>query len=215
MLLFPYVNSCSPLEKNSLVFSDKNSNFRHYVHGKLTSGWKAFGIPLVARICNNANGSDICNLYTKLLNPFLMPNEDDLQDQDASKSTATENLVEITTNLIATETSDDAEPTNEEGVNLAADSEFEFYLTDEKGILRNSKIEMADPLTSEDLPKRLNIVVSWPEKKSEIFDTVLLGTLPEIFKSGFLAKRPQEIVSLYRCLEAFLKEEPLGPEDMW
>jgi hypothetical protein len=28
-------------------------------------------------------------------------------------------------------------------------------------------------------------------------------------------RMPQESVSLYKCLEAFLKEEPLGPEDMW
>ncbi|KHN34173.1 Ubiquitin carboxyl-terminal hydrolase 8 [Glycine soja] len=30
-----------------------------------------------------------------------------------------------------------------------------------------------------------------------------------------LTQRMQESVSIYKCLEAFLKEEPLGPEDMW
>lgn len=202
-------------EKEAIVVFMHQEMEEHYVHGKLTSGWKAFGIPLVARTCNNIKGSDICNLYMKLLNPFLMPNEVDLHGQDASKSIAVENAVENTTNLIATEKIDDAKVANGEGVNLAADSDFQFYVTDEKGILRNLKIEMEDPVTSDDLPKRLNIAVSWPEKKTEIYDVVLLSTLPEIFKSGFLAKRPQEIVSLYRCLEAFLKEEPLGPEDMW
>lgn len=39
--------------------------------------------------------------------------------------------------------------------------------------------------------------------------------MPEVFKSDFLAKKPQESVSLYKCLEAFLQEEPIGPEDMW
>jgi len=39
--------------------------------------------------------------------------------------------------------------------------------------------------------------------------------LPEVLKPQLYARRPQESVSLYKCLEAFLKEEPLGPEDMW
>ncbi|XP_021720584.1 ubiquitin carboxyl-terminal hydrolase 8-like [Chenopodium quinoa] len=196
-------------EKESIVVFTHQEMEKHNVHGK------AFGIPLVARISDNINGSDIYNLFKKLLNPFLMPSEDDLDDQDASKSTAAENLVENNTDPITTTESSDAKLTNDEEVSLAADSEFEFYLTDDKETLKNSKIEMVDPVTSEDLPKRLNVAVFWPEKKTEIYDTVLLSTLPEIFKSGYLAKRPQEIVSLYRCLEAFLKEEPLGPEDMW
>lgn len=186
-----------------------------YVHGKLGSGWKAFGIPLVARICNEINGSHIYNLYTKLLQPFLMPNEEDLDGQGSSESTQSETVVEDAANLVCTESNDDAKVANGEGGDLPADTEFQFYLTDEKGIVRNSKIEMAEPLTSTILPKRLNVVVSWTEKQTEIYDTVLLDTAPEIFKSGSLVKRPQESVSLYRCLEAFLKEEPLGPQDMW
>ncbi|KAI5342698.1 hypothetical protein L3X38_010574 [Prunus dulcis] len=46
------------------------------------------------------------------------------------------------------------------------------------------------------------------------YDTRLLSSLAEIFKSSLFAKKPQESVSLYKCLEAFLKEEPLGPEDV-
>ncbi|KAJ8439349.1 hypothetical protein Cgig2_022486 [Carnegiea gigantea] len=186
-----------------------------YVHGKLGSGWKAFGIPLVARICNEINGSHIFNLYTKLLQPFLMPNEEDWDGQGSSESTQSETVVEDAAALVCTESNDDAKVANGEGVDFPADTEFQFYLTDERGIVRNSKIEMAEPLRSTILPKRLNVVVSWPEKQTEIYDTVLLDTAPEIFKSGFLVKRPQESVSLYRCLEAFLKEEPLGPEDIF
>ncbi|CDY16616.1 BnaC09g36570D [Brassica napus] len=49
--------------------------------------------------------------------------------------------------------------------------------------------------------------------KLDVYDTCLLSSLPEVSKFG--TKRPQETVSLYKCLEAFLKEEPLGPDDMW
>jgi ubiquitin carboxyl-terminal hydrolase 4/11/15 len=47
------------------------------------------------------------------------------------------------------------------------------------------------------------------------YDTNLLGSLPEVFKPQLFTKRTQESVSIYKCLEAFLREEPLGPEDMW
>ncbi|KAL2945524.1 Ubiquitin carboxyl-terminal hydrolase 8 [Bienertia sinuspersici] len=208
-------------EKDAIVVFMHQEIEEHYVHGKLTSGWKAFGIPLVARVSNKINGSDICSLYMKLLNPFLMPNGDGLHDLDFSESSVVESMVESTTNLISRESNDDAAKVADakvadgEGGNVATDDEFLFYLIDEKGNLSNSKIEMADPVVFEGLPKRLNVVVSWPEKKIDMYDTVRLSHLPEIFKSGFLSKRPQENVSLYRCLEAFLNEEPLGPEDMW
>nr|ABA99902.2 Ubiquitin carboxyl-terminal hydrolase family protein, expressed [Oryza sativa Japonica Group] len=42
-----------------------------------------------------------------------------------------------------------------------------------------------------------------------------LDNLPEIYKAVLFSRRPQETCSLYACLEAFIKEEPLGPEDMW
>ncbi|KAL9238667.1 hypothetical protein vseg_013060 [Gypsophila vaccaria] len=199
---------------NTVVFMHQEME-EHHVHGKLTSGWRAFGIPLVARFHDKVNGSDLCNLYMKLLNPFLMPGEDKMDDQDAADCTHVENEAENLADFVNPESSLDANVMNCESVNQTDDSKFLFYLTDEKGILKNSKIEMADPVFSGDLPKRFNVVVSWAEKTTELYDTVLLSKLPEIFKSGFLAKRPQESVSLYKCLEAFLKEEPLGPEDMW
>ncbi|XP_074289660.1 ubiquitin carboxyl-terminal hydrolase 8 [Silene latifolia] len=183
-----------------------------YIHGKPTSSWKAFGMPLVARISNKINGSDLCNLYMRLLHPFLMPKDD--MAVDANECTQVATMAENTADLVNSDSSIDSKDVSSDSVNIAGDSEFLFYLTDDKG-LKNTKIELADPVALEDLPKRFNVVVSWPERKTELYDTVLLSTLPEIFKSGFLAKRPQESVSLYRCLEAFLKEEPLGPEDMW
>ncbi|ESR43742.1 hypothetical protein CICLE_v100137952mg, partial [Citrus x clementina] len=40
--------------------------------------------------------------------------------------------------------------------------------------------------------------------------------LPEVFKNGPVTKKARtEPLSLYTCLEAFLREEPLVPEDMW
>lgn len=183
-----------------------------YIHGKLSSSWKAFGIPLVARICNSVNGSDVYNLYLKLINPFQIRSEGISNNSDSSEKTVIEEVKELK-DAISPVLSAGANGINETWVDPDSDAELQFYLTDDKGATRASKLVMDEPVTR--LPRRLNLLVFWPEKKIEQYDTRLISSLPEIFKSGFIARRPQESVSLYRCLEAFLKEEPLGPDDMW
>lgn len=183
-----------------------------YIHGKLSSSWKAFGIPLVARICNSVNGSDVYNLYLKLINPFQIRSEGISNNSDSSEKTVIEEVKELK-DAISPVLSAGANGINEIWVDPDSDAELQFYLTDDKGATRASKLVMDEPVTR--LPRRLNLLVFWPEKKIEQYDTRLISSLPEIFKSGFIARRPQESVSLYRCLEAFLKEEPLGPDDMW
>ena len=191
--------------------SDETYIVRQYIHGKLSSSWKAFGIPLVARICNSVNGSDIYNLFLKLINPFLITTEGITINPDSSNKTVIDE-VEMK-DAMSPVLSEGANDINEKGVNPDSDAELQFFLTDDKGSTRDSKLVMDEPVTR--LPKRLNLLVFWPEKKIEQCDIRLFGSLPEIFKSGFIARRPHESVSLYRCLEAFLKEEPLGPDDMW
>lgn len=183
-----------------------------YIHGKLNSSWKAFGVPLVARVCESVDGSDIYNLYLKLLHPFRVPVEDTTKDCDASNGTASEEV-----NVIEgakSPTAGNVDLSKENDIVLAADNELQFYITDEKGSIKHSKIVMNEPVAVMGASKRLHVLVCWPETQI-VHYTRLLSLLPEVFKSGFHAKRPQESVSLYKCLEAFLQEEPLGPEDMW
>lgn len=62
----------------------------------------------------------------------------------------------------------------------------------------------------------LRVTLNWTDKEHELYDIGYLEDLPDVCKSGFTAKKTrQEAVSLFSCLEAFLKEEPLGPDDMW
>ncbi|KAJ6755604.1 UBIQUITIN CARBOXYL-TERMINAL HYDROLASE [Salix purpurea] len=184
----------------------------HYFHGKLISSWKAFGIPLVGNVNNFVSGSDIHNLYLQLVAPFRIP-PDGALDNDMD-STATEEVEGKEDNTCSTPDGD-AKPSSAKGVGLPSDSELQFYLTDEKGMVKDENIVMNEPVPKIGLHRRFNVLVCWPEQLTKQYDTSLLSSLPEIFKSGFFAKRPQESVSLYKCLEAFLKEEPLGPEDMW
>jgi len=100
-------------------------------------------------------------------------------------------------------------------LDTSSDGGMEFYHTDEKGTIKNSEILMNEPLAISGELRLLHVLVCWSEEQIKKYDTQLCSSLPEVFKSGFLAKRSQESVSLYKCLEAFLQEEPLGPEDMW
>jgi len=59
------------------------------------------------------------------------------------------------------------------------------------------------------------VLVKWNEKEHEKYDSSYLNDLPKVHKNVLAKKTMQEGISLFSCLEAFLAEEPLGPDDMW
>ncbi|KAK4262966.1 hypothetical protein QN277_028451 [Acacia crassicarpa] len=62
----------------------------------------------------------------------------------------------------------------------------------------------------------IKVFLDWTDKEHELYDANYLRDLPEVHKTGFTVKKTrQEAISLFSCLEAFLTEEPLGPDDMW
>ncbi|KAL1069510.1 hypothetical protein V6Z11_D12G271800 [Gossypium hirsutum] len=64
--------------------------------------------------------------------------------------------------------------------------------------------------------KLLRVVLDWTDKEQELYDSSYLKDIPEVYKAGLAAKKTrQEAISLSSCLDAFLIEEPLGPDDMW
>lgn len=181
--------------------------------GKLTPNWRAFGFPLVVRT-NIANGSDIHETYEKLLTPFLEQAEDSSDNHDGLDETTTEEILEIN-DTRDTRSSGLPETSDKEESNGQSDTGFQFYLTDEKGTEKFSEIAADEPLEPAPKTARLNVLVSWSERMVKRYNVKPFDSLPEVFKSGFYTKKTQETVSLYKCLEAFLKEEPLGPDDMW
>lgn len=178
----------------------------------IISSQKAFGVPFVARLPSLANGCTLGDMYLKLLKPFLRsPDAASATDQASDESCVKEvSKTEISSSMPECEGRVDAIEGREN-----AKSEFQYYVTDEKCKMMLSKIEMDEPILSKGLQKQLYVLVCWQDKALEDYDICLLSSLPEIYKPGLFAKRIQEPISLYACLEAFLKEEPLGPEDMW
>lgn len=89
---------------------------------------------------------------------------------------------------------------------------FRLWLTDERAYSR-SPIENDCHIRSDAITHAL---LDWSDRILDFYDVSFLEDLPEVFKSEFTVKKTrQEAISLFSCLEAFLKEEPLGPDDMW
>lgn len=173
-------------------------------------GWSLFGIPLVARITNISDGSQIYDEYMKLLRPFFNMDEDEYDDTENSDK----GLAKMESGALSN--SDDSWSLDDEmGADLHVASDFQFHFTDERGMLKFQRIKLGKPLDVSGETKKLNVLVSWSEKMLRRYNTSNFNLLPEVFKSSLFAMKPQESVSLYKCLEGFLKEEPLGPEDMW
>ncbi|KAG2240847.1 hypothetical protein Bca52824_097044 [Brassica carinata] len=155
--------------------------------------------PLVSRLSDVENGFDVENMYLKLLSSFKMPTE-----------LFTENLEnpveEEAIDKAVTDGTTSIEDTNSTNVKETTES-----LPNPDPVSIESEILKEKPVNIKS--KRLNVLARWPVKELDVYDTCLLSSLPEVSKFG--TKRPQETVWLYKCLEAFLKEEPLGPDDMW
>ncbi|KAJ9549733.1 hypothetical protein OSB04_022276 [Centaurea solstitialis] len=88
----------------------------------------------------------------------------------------------------------------------------DLCLTDDRGmackpILKDSVIKPS---------KIVKVMLDWTDKEHELYDASYLKDLPMVHKPGLTVKKTkQESISLFSCLDAFLKEEPLGPDDMY
>ncbi|PKA52294.1 Ubiquitin carboxyl-terminal hydrolase 8 [Apostasia shenzhenica] len=194
-----------------VVFTHQREQ-EHYINSVLPPMWKVFGVPLIGRLVGTPTGYAIRNLFLKLLSPFL-PSSDFVPNVDQ------ENGSKLLNEVIDLENHDysggiDRIDAEEGGQNVSAiEDGFQFYLTDNKSQKMLMKIEINDQVAQ--TGKNLYVLVSWQKKNLHGYDISLLSSLPEICKCSLLTWRPQEPVALYACLETFLKEEPLGPEDMW
>ncbi|KAL8526927.1 hypothetical protein ACS0TY_015974 [Phlomoides rotata] len=165
--------------------------------------FKKFGVPLVARISDFSNGSGIYKEFLKLINPFLLPSEEYLIDDDASRTSAREE--DKVDDTVPDEASNSK---NEFKSYLDAQTDFEFHLV--TGSYSSSRIEMNEPVPILKSDQKIEVSVSWSHKMIQEYDTSILSVLPEVCK-----ERPLDSISLYKCVDAFLREEPLGPDDMW
>lgn len=90
---------------------------------------------------------------------------------------------------------------------------FQFYLVEERFPGQDILIELDKPLPSVFRSSQvIQVAVTWSENAKDLYDVDQLDALTDTFSRP---KQRQETASLYSCLEGFLKEEPLGVDDMW
>lgn len=192
-----------------VVFTHQREQAR-YISSVLPPVWKALGVPLIGRLIGPPSEIAIRSLFLKLLNPFLRSAIGSCADEE-NESRSLNGVVEMETE--SNVCLDNAEEAEQNAVIPRDD--FHFYLTDEKGQKMLSMIEMNESEFVAEPLKKLQVLACWQNNTIKDYDISLLSSLPEIYKYNLFTRKPQEPVSLNACLETFLKEEPLGPEDMW
>ncbi|OIW08452.1 hypothetical protein TanjilG_03128 [Lupinus angustifolius] len=133
----------------SVVFMNQQMEGQN-IHGRSTPNWKAFGIPIVAKLCNITDGSDLRNFHLNLLSPFRILNEEPSWDFEASKETEENATMEGTTTPSL--------GSNVNGSDSPSDGGLEFYITDEKGSVKVSKTLMNEPLVMNGELRRLHVL---------------------------------------------------------
>ena len=97
---------------------------------------------------------------------------------------------------------------SESGDDADLDADFKFYI-------RGRLIEMNELLSVPLFSNRLKVHVVWSDKMIKEYDASRLSSLPVVVKADSSMWRREDSVSLYKCLDEYLKEEPLGLENSW
>lgn len=170
------------------------------------------GIPFLAMVSDPCYGSDIRNKFLNNLIPFLKPDGDisDVFDDDSGNCANEDyNKEDDSSPTLWDNDSDTDRGTVGEAL---VDGDFKFYMADTRKEIEMNQLIVVSALPVIPRPNILEVIVIWSDEMINKYDTRLITSLPEVFNIFTMS---EESVSLYKCLEAFLKEEPLGPEDMW
>lgn len=201
-------------------FSKKQAEFpmleicHRYLENSKPGERKKFLTPLVTYLEGAINGSDVELAVNRVLAPlkrkaFSSSNKNEGIKVNGSASEAIEESTsdcKMDTGVGSPSNDKDSEET------CSAELSFHLCITDERGlgckpILKDSVIKPG---------KIVKVMLDWSEKEHELYDADFLKNLPVVHKPGAMVKKTkQESISLFSCLDAFLKEEPLGPDDMW
>ncbi|KAL7124612.1 hypothetical protein ABFS83_14G060800 [Erythranthe nasuta] len=182
----------------------KNTKFLQLIHrreeqgtgnAQSTLGWKPYGTPLVSPIsCDDTiTRSDIQGIVHKMLSPMLRTkNSGAMTPGNASLGASSDQSKPVSLPKLPLQLVDE---------NNAC---IDLTVGDDK-VVKLSSSSMS-----------ILVFVDWSQNLLSSYDTSHIENLPEVCKYGHVSKKARnEPLSLYTCLEGFLREEPLVPEDMW
>ncbi|KAH9738792.1 ubiquitin carboxyl-terminal hydrolase 5 [Citrus sinensis] len=180
-----------------------------------TSQWKAYGTPLVSSISRDdvISSGKIQSTVQRMLSPFLK--KESLMHADSfdpsSMVTTVDPSGEAHSNSSSNIAKEDA--SSSKAVTLP---NLPLQLVDESNVCFDLSVEGDKTIRIPSSSTSIVVYVDWSQKLLEKYNTHFLENLLEVFKNGPVTKKARtEPLSLYTCLEAFLREEPLVPEDMW
>lgn len=176
-------------------------------------GRKLFGTPLVTYLGEDAiNGADISTVVSKMLFPLRRTNSSLTKPHSSKENGFVSEAIDEPSDSFHAQSGPGDQSMNNSELEETSSQElsFQLFLTD--GSCLSFKPIEKDYLTKSN--PLVKVFLDWSDKEHEIYDSNYLKDLPEVHK--FSAKKTrQEAISLFSCLEAFLTEEPLGPDDMW
>lgn len=175
---------------------------------------KLFGTPLVTYLVEDPQfGANIEASVHKMLAP-LRKTYSSSKSHDGKENGFISGDSDEQSNISNTQSESQSLTTGnkeQEGTSCG-ESSFQLVLTNEC-CLSCEPIEKASFIKPNQV---VRVFLDWTDKEHELYDASYLRDLPEVHKTGFTVKKTrQEAISLFSCLEAFLTEEPLGPDDMW
>ncbi|KAH7683092.1 ubiquitin carboxyl-terminal hydrolase 4/11/15 protein [Dioscorea alata] len=184
--------------------------------------WKPFGIPLMSSISQEeiTTRGDLNDIVQAIVHKMLTPMQqgEDLQASGLSNSsnfTVTYTGQAINTREVCKDSSENNVKDKESCDGKTTGFKLFLQVDDEDNACIDLSIDeektMELPLSSSFL-----LFINWSQNDLERYNTKYMENLPEVFKHTPAPKRSRgEPLSLYACLDAFLREEPLVPEDMW
>ncbi|KAK3228187.1 hypothetical protein Dsin_008049 [Dipteronia sinensis] len=168
---------------------------------------KLFGAPLVTYLEEDQlNGADIDAAVSRLLVPLRRTYSSAKAGRGKENGYLSDAIDEPSNS--SNQSIESAELEDESSKELS----FQLYLTDSR--ITSSKLLKKDSTIKP--VSCIKVLLDWTDEVHESYDPSYLKDLPVVHKTGFTVKKTrQEAISLFSCLDAFLTEEPLGPEDMW
>ncbi|KAJ8768357.1 hypothetical protein K2173_021510 [Erythroxylum novogranatense] len=179
------------------------------------SSGKYFGAPLITFLEEDQpSGTDIEAAVAKVLSPLKTASSSTVVHGGQDNGYFSEADGEPSASCNGQpEAKDQVMENVEHGEESTQELSLKLFLTDNgygscKPVFKDSVVKFGN---------RIRVFLDWSEKEQKLYDSSYLKDIPEVYhKSSFTAKKTrQEAVSLFSCLEAFLTEEPLGPDDMW
>ncbi|CAK9167458.1 unnamed protein product [Ilex paraguariensis] len=176
---------------------------------------KLFLTPLVTYLEDPQTGAGIDLAVSRILSPlrkkaFFTSPSISCGMENGSASEAVEESMDSCSTLLEPESY--SKDNTEQPEMSSRDLSFQLCIADDKFL-------SCRPI-AKDLPikpgRLVKVMLDWTDKEHELFDSSYLKDLPEVHKTGLTVKKTrQEAISLFSCLDTFLREEPLGPDDMW